>query len=361
MELEELRQLLETKQSEVRTLLNTNKINEAESKMQEVKDLKTKIKLTEELELDEKRDLEKQKVENRKEDLKMEKTNEMRSLVKKIMGRELTQEERSVIKESDNAPLFPKQFINDLEKIKKGYGALKSYCHVIPVTKMEGTKPVIDLNQNTLSEIGEGVDIIQGSLKSTDINYKCAKVGLMDILSAESVDDAVVDIEYLAKENFTEIATVNENTKILKIVKANATDSKKATTYLDLQKQMDAFPPAVKNGLVTITNSNGYSYLKNLTDANGRPLNLVTEKDGKFYFNGYELVEADSTLLAPTDPIKNIFITCNMKEAIKFFDRKAITIEKWRNPGNDTQNISILERFDVQTGGTTRSIVKFEF
>ena len=65
--------------------------------------------------------------------------NEMRAITKSIMGKELSKEERAAVKTSDNAAVLPKQFINELEEIKKGYGSLKEYCDVKKVTKNEGS------------------------------------------------------------------------------------------------------------------------------------------------------------------------------------------------------------------------------
>lgn len=360
MKIEELRQEIETKTKELGEKIEARDVESAKALREEIRQAKELLTIAEEKEADEKRDLENQRNNEESREKDMEKVNEFRAIVKKVMGVEMTAEERATIKTTDNAPLFPKEFINDLEKIKKGFGSLKEYCHVIPVTKMEGTKPVIDMNQNTLQDIAEGADILEGSLVSTEISFKCTKVGLSDVLSSESVDDASVDIEALAKENFAEIATVNENVKIMNIVKTNATDVT-VTEYKDMNKVMDGMVPAVRNGLVLITNENGFAYLKNLQDAQKRPLNLVTEMNGKYYYNGKELVVVDKEIVAPTDPLKNIFITANMREVVKFFDRKAITIERWRQPKNDTQNISILERFDVKKGGTVRSLKKMEF
>lgn len=360
MRIEELRQEIETKTEELGKKIEARDVEGAKTLREEIRQAKELLIMAEEKEAEEKRELENQRNNESRGNENMEKVNEFRTLVKKVMGVEMTPEERAVIKTADNAPLIPKEFVNELEKIKKGFGSLKEYTHVIPVTKMEGTKPVIDMNQNTIQDIAEGTDIVEGALTSSEITFKCTKVGLMEVLSSESVDDASVEIEALAKENFTEIATVNENVKIINVIKTNATDVT-VTEYKDINKVMDSMVPAARNGLVLITNEDGFAYLKNLQDTQKRPLNLVTEMNGKFYYNGKELVVVDKEILAPVDPLKNIFIIANMKEAVKFFDRKAITIEKWREPKNDTQNISILERFDVKKGGTVRSLKKIEF
>ena len=56
-----------------------------------------------------------------------------------------------------------------------------------------------------------------------------------------------------------------------------------------------------------------------------------------------------------------VFYSVNMKEAVKFADRKAVSIARSTEAGfvNDTVKIRILERFDV-FAGSVRSIKKIE-
>lgn len=361
MGLEELRQLLEQKKGEARGLLETD-VAKAEEVMKEVRELKKKITLMEEIEAEEKKDLENQrdKKNKTKEDGRIV-VSEMRSIAKSIMGKELTEEERANIKTTDNAAVVPKQFVNQLQEIKKGFGSLKEYCDVIIVTKNEGTIPVVDLDQNTLPDVSEGDNITDGTLVTTELTYKCKKVGLIQSLTSELVEDAEIEIESLVNKNFAEITVVTENTRILKVLKDNATEVESPKDYSDIQMTIDKSVPAVKYGLVTFTNTDGYAYLKNLKDNQNRPLNLVTEVNGKYYFHNKELVVVDDTLLTAT-PSKKIFIVANPKEAVKFIERKGVTIARSTEAGfrDDTVKLRILERLDV-IKGATRSIKKIEF
>ena len=147
----------------------------------------------------------------------------------------------------------------------------------------------------------------------------------------------------------------------MNILKNNAV-STEGTTYEDIQLAIDKSLPSIKAGLSTYTNTSGYAYLKNLKDSQKRPLNLVTEMNGKYYFHGKELVVVDDSLLAPAEEKSYVFIVANAKEAVKFIDRKAVTIAKSTEAGftTDTVKVRILERFDV-IKGSTRSIKKIEF
>ncbi|MGG7210365.1 phage major capsid protein [Clostridium baratii] len=360
MTIAEIKQAIESKKAEARSFTDAKDLTNANKAMEELRTLKETLKIEEELAEEEARDLNNQR-ENRRGDGEMGKVNEMRAIVKKMMGAEMTQEERANISTVDNGAVIPKQFVNQLQEIKKGYGSLKEYADVITVTKNEGTIPVVDLDQNTLPEVNEGDNIVDGTLVTTDLKFKCKKHGLIQSLSSEVVEDAEVEIEGLVNKNFAEIVTVAENTKIMKVLKDNATDIS-GTTYEDIQLTIDKSLPSVKAGLATYTNTNGFAYLKNLKDGQKRPLNLVTEMNGKYIFHGKELVVVDDSLLTPAEEKSYVFIVANAKEAVKFMDRKAVTIAKSAEAGfrDDTVKIRILERFDV-VKGSTRSVKKIEF
>ncbi|HBJ1646328.1 UNVERIFIED_ORG: capsid protein [Clostridium botulinum] len=359
--LKELREKLEAKKVEVRNLNSANKIDEAETALKEVRSLKKQIKVQEELEEDEKRDLEEQKKKKEeKRDKDLTKINEMRSITKHIMGTEMTAEERATVKTSDNAAVLPKQFVNQLQEIKKGYGSLKEICDVIPVTKNEGTIPVVDYDQNELAEIAEGEDIVDGTLVTTDLTFKCSKVGLIQTLSSELVDDAEIEIESVAKTNFAEISVAKENKKIMKVIDDNATVVE-ATDYTTLENIMAKALPTVKVGLITLCNVEGYALLKNMKDKQGRNLGLITDVGGTEYFNGKPIITFDSSLVKMTEGKTCLFYSLNGKEAVKYPERKGVTVARSTEAGfkDDTIKLRILERFSV-VKGSIRSIKKIE-
>lgn len=358
MTLEQLRALLKAKKEEARGLLATD-IDKAEKATEEVRKLQKQLDLALELEEEEKRDLKDQK--DKKKAKKAEKVNEMRSIVKHVMGAEMTAEERANIKTTDNSAIIPKQFVNQLQEIQKGYGALKNYCDVIPVFRGNGTIPVIDLDQGELKDVAEGANIIDGTLVTTEIPFKCEKVGLIQSLTAELVDDAEIEIENLVKKNFAILATAKENAKIAKIIEDNATVVK-GTSYKDVAKAIDSTEPGAKAGLVTIVNNSTYAELKNKVDKQDRPLNLITKIGENETFNGKPIIVVDDDLLKTTAEKTETYYIANMKEAVKFIDRMAVTVAKSAEAGfrDDTVKIRILERFDV-VAGSKRSIKKIEF
>lgn len=350
MKLEEMRQKFEELKKEVRTLSEENKVAEAEAKMKEVRELKKNIEIQEELERQELEEL--RNIKNNRGDGKMEKVNEFRSVVKAVLKKDMTEEERSVVKSSDVGTLIPEEYDKNCIMIQKGYGSLEKYCDVRNVTKPEGRIPVIDLEQNEMKDVAEGDDIQDGSMTSTEVTYKCDKVGLIIPLSSEVVEDAEVEIEGAVKENFNIIATRKKNVRILNVLKDNATDisskvNAKKPVQTVLAESLDEAVPAIKNGQMIITNPVGYSYLKNLTDSNGQALNLITNINGVEYFHGYQIVTVDEALISHTEGKTMKFYIANMKEAVLFPKRKGTSIDvSGKDAGfrNDTTLLRVLER-----------------
>lgn len=362
MNLEELRQQLESKREELRSLIADKKADEAETVANEKRDLEKLIKIQEEVEIEEKRELEKQKGKGKNE---MGKVNEFRSIVKKVMGEQLTEEERAAVTTSDNAAVIPDEFVNQVIEIQKGFGALKGYCDVITVTKNSGTIPVVDLDQNEMEDIAEGEDIVDGTLATTDVDFTCSKVGLIQTLTSELVEDAEVEIESLVRRNFANIATVKENTKVLNVIKTNATDYTHATAtdYELIEMAIDITVPSAKLGLHTITNTTGYAYLKNKKDLKARPLDLITMVNGVEMFHGKPIIVVDDALLPVVTEEKNyIFYVANIKEAVKYIERKGISVASSTEAGfnNDTVKLRILERMTA-VKGSGRTIKRIEF
>jgi HK97 family phage major capsid protein len=358
----ELRTKITQLTKEMREFLEKRDVTNAKAKKEEIRQAKELLEIELELEEEEKRKLENQE-KRKKKKIVGEDTNEMRAVTKFIMKKDdLTEEERGMIKTDGNAAIIPKEFVNELIVIQKGFGSLKGLCDVIPVSKHEGTIPVVDLDQNELADIAEGADIVDGTLVTTDVTFKCKKVGLIQDITSETLEDAVIDVGNLVKKNFANIATIKENKKILDVITTNATEIVEATTYEDVETAIDSSLPSVKAGLVTLTNVAGYCLLKNMKDKQGRKLNLITEINGVEYFNNKPIVAVDNELLTLSEGKKNVFYVLNFKEAVKYIERKGITIAKSEEAGftKDTTKIRILESF-IPILGSKRSIKKIEF
>lgn len=286
---------------------------------------------------------------------------EMRAIKNYLFGRELNIEERGSINTVGNVAILPLEFINKLQEIKKGYGALQEYCEVISVKKSTGKIPVVDYTQNEdyCDLIAEGEEFPEADLVTSDIDYNCSKTGMLFTVSEELYEDSEIKINSLTENNFTEIAVIKENKKILKAIDSKA-NKNEGEDYKKLINIMDSTHPMLRNGLITLCNIEGYKYLKSKEDSTGKNLGLITiGVDGKEYFNNKEIVIFDDSLITLSEGKTKLFYSLNMKEAIKFVKKKGVKISSIPGFTDSTIKVKLIEEFDV-VNGPNRTVNKLE-
>ncbi|NFO89165.1 phage major capsid protein [Clostridium botulinum] len=338
----------------LRKFVEANDLEGAKAKRDELRQAKEFLEIEKEQEEEEKRELEeknKRLKHKTNEERKTTYDEEVRAVARVIMGK-ANNEERELVKASDNTAIIPTEFINQMEVYRKGFPSLKQYCHVIPVSREAGSMPCATLGINTLSNLTEGEDIAEGTAGTDEIKYSVDDYGKLVPVSNKLLEDEVISIvDNVIKPDFAEASVTKENTEIITIVK-EAAKKLTGTSHTDIAMAMDMSLPSVKAGLVTITNSTGYAYLKNKTDATGRPLNLITVINGVECFNSKPIIALDDTDIKPEAEGNMIFYIANLKELIKFFDRKLLTIDMSKEFlfGKNQTAIRAIERFDAVKG-----------
>ena len=362
MKIEERKQQIEALTAELRGLVEAEDLDGAKAKKEELRKAKEFLALEEEQEEEEMRDLLNQK-RNGKDDENMEKREsnkelEYRALVKAMLGERLTEEEQRQITDgnfnSNTGAIIPSEFINKVQVIRDGYKSLKDYCDVIPVTSDNGKMPVTSLDAE-LADLEEDTDMVETMLAVPEVDFKVGDKGLLKKVGNNILKDSPVNfIDGVLAQEFA-VASVNkENKEICKVVNTNS----KAVAVAAEAKVEDVLAttiskeiPSVRNGLVIITNPEGYSYLDNLRDASGRKSDDVSYgADGTLFFKHKEVIEmADKTLPALTSQKKMVFYVVNLK-TVPFFDRQQIEIAKSTEAGFTANKtlVRAIERFDVK-------------
>ncbi|MGY5237919.1 phage major capsid protein [Clostridium tertium] len=344
----------------------TEDVKELRSINSHMEELNADIKGLEELIAEEEERERAQALEDKKklegqEARKSDNKQELRAIAKMLKGKELTEEERSLVTVSGNAAIMPEGFINQLELLRKGFPSLKPYCHVIPVTTNTGRMPVATLGNNKLVKLVSGQAISEGAKATTQISYAVEDYGkIIPVENSLTEDEVVGIIENIITPDFAEGAVLSENEEILKIIKDNATPVEGVTDYVGLENAIDGSLPSVKGGLITVTNITGYCYLKSQKDKEGRSLNLITTINGIDYFNGKPIVTLDDADLVSEEG-KYTFYLSNLKELVKFFDRKTLEIATSKEALFDYNQTAVraVERFDT-VKGLDRSAKKIE-
>lgn len=360
MKIEERKQQIEALTAELRSLVEAEDLDGAKAKKEELRKAKEFLVIEEEQEEQEKRDLQSQKQnKERKEVRDMDnKELEYRALVKAMLGERLTEEEQRQITDgnfnSNTGAIIPSEFINKVQVIRDGYKALKNYCDVIPVSSDNGKMPVTSLDAE-LADLEEDTDMVATMLAVPEVDFKVGDKGLLKKVGDNVLKDSPVNfIDGVLAQEFA-VASVNkENKEICKVVNTNSKAvavAEEAKVEDVLAKTISKEIPSVRNGLVIITNPEGYSYLDNLRDASGRKSDDVSYgADGTLFFKHKEVIEmADKTLPALTSLKTMVFYVVNLK-TVPFFDRQQIEIAKSTAAGflSNKTLVRAIERFDVK-------------
>lgn len=362
MTIEEMRAKIESLRAEARSLNDENKLTEAEEKLNEMRELKKKIKIQEELEEEERERLKNKQNEKRKGAKTMEnrdgkKELEYRALVKAMLGKNLNEEEREVINDgnfnSNTGAIIPSEFINKVDLYRSGKKSLKSYCDVIPVTSDNGKMPAAYLD-DMLADLEEDTDMVETMVNMSEIEFKVTDKGLLKKVGNNLLDDGAVNfIDGILAPNFATASVNRENKDIMTVVGANSTVATiKAEEKVEdvLAKTISKADDNIAEGLVIVTNPEGYAYIDNLRDGSGRKSDDVTYINGVLHFKNKEVIKMSETRLpALTSLKKMVFYVVNLK-TVKFLDRKVIEIAKSTEAGfkaNKTY-IRAIERYDVK-------------
>lgn len=360
MKSKKLRALIKAKKEEARGLLDTD-MKRAKELAEEIRGLKEDLAVAEEVEEDELRDLKNKSPKDEKREVNKE--MEVRAAAKHVLGMKLSEEERALVKVSDNGALLPEGYINELMVLRKGFPSLKQYCHVIPVNTKTGKMPVATLGKNKLAKLTSNEAIPEGAMVTDKILYDIDDYGKFVPVENTLTDDEVVGlIQNILIPDFAEGGVASENEEIISILKENSVAVEGAKSYEDIEKAINGSLPATKAGLITVTNIKGYCYLKGLKDKEGRDLKLITEINGVEYFNSKPIITLDDEDVVPTTEGNLIFYVANLHELVKFFDRKTVEIAKSSeflfNKNQDC--LRAIERFDT-VKGSARSAKKIEF
>lgn len=356
MTVKEIREAIESKKVEVRGFIDAKDAEKAKVSNEELRGLKESLKIAEELEAEEKRDLENQKneKEERGNNMEINKDLEYRAIGKMLAKKELTTEERASINIGNSGAILPQGFVNQVIFLQKGFPSLKKYTHVIPVTSLTGKMPVAKgSTTKKLAKLATDTELVKEMITTEAVSYTVEDYGKIFPVENSVLEDTTIDFyNSIVAPSIAEDAMNSENAEIIAIMEANKT-AVTGTDYKAIAKAINATVPALKAGLVIVTNTDGYDYLDNLVDGQGRPMlsDSLAVEGGKT-FKGKEVIVLDTTDLVPATEGKKPFYIVNLFALCKFFDRKGYEIATSTEAGFTLAQtfVRVLERFDVVKG-----------
>lgn len=287
---DELRQELTGVKEEVRSLLNDNKVEDAETKMNEVRSLEKKIKMQEELDQEEERELdtkmekgEGNKMENREVDQAVEYRNAFLNMVR---GKELNAEEKRSLTSgtaSNGGYTVPKSFHTKLiDKLSE-----------LNIMRKLGTIIQTDSDTDIPVVVAHGVadwTAEEGAYNESDetfgqITIKAYKLTRIIKVSEELLQDSAFDLEtYLVNEFARSIAKAEENAFVAGdgvnkpegvFVAAEVGHTAASSTAITADEIIDLYyslPRAYRDKAVFIANDSTVKAVRKLKDSDGNYL-----------------------------------------------------------------------------------------
>ncbi len=334
----EMRNKLEGLKNEAQTLLDENKVKDAQDKMGEIKNLKNAIELQEALEKEEEEalaaenNINSDSKDNAGEMLKnkaKENANCIRAMIKKVTGKGLSEAENALLVQapqsgdgSGEGYLLPSDVSTLIHKKIREYRSLRDAVGYMPAGALTGSFPIEDFE--TVSELIDFTDGTDGTedkdIKFKNVSYalkeKAAFIKLSNTL-LKMTDNAL--IAYVV-EVFAKKAVITENKMIISKLKENKT-VKALTGWKDLKSSLNKdLDPAVLFGTVIVTNQTGFDYLDGEVDTTGRPiLNIDVANPTQRKFKGYTVLVYSDAMLPSTGTKAPIYYG-NLAEAVKFVD-----------------------------------------
>lgn len=372
--MEELQNKLTTATEELRTLnedlgkaLANNDLEKAkecralvEYKQKDVEALKADIKVAEEKRAleDEKAKAEeelralKSQIENSKGgNLKMETRSFDNALTEIKKGNTVSNRAINVAGVGTKA-VIPEQFITELEALKGGYGALKNYCHVIPVSTLDGRKPVHKFG-GKLTKITAGNKLDASNINFTEVKFNCEAYGDLVEVDNQLMEDSAIDIFGIVREEFAGKAVASENNEILEVMATMATKtltlSQSTKSAIDqLVEAKMGYKPAVRRGMCIFATAPFIGRMMNESIVDGMRDERVQIVNGVMYVDNMEVVEIDPDQMNTTDAT-DVVAYLGQPKAIKFFDRKTIEIAMSTEVlfEYNAKAMRVIERFDV--------------
>lgn len=297
-----------------------------------------------------------------------DKTNYKNAFFKAIAGKSLNDEEKTVINKFNNAMTegsdadggftVPEDISTKIGELKQTVDALEQYVTTEPVSTMSGARTlevradsVPFINVAEMGTIGD-----MGSPTFQRMTYTIKKYAGFMPISNELLADTAENITAYVSNWIAKKSKATRNSLILAIL--NSLSKETFADYGAIKTTLNVnLDPAISQNSSIITNQDGYNYLDQLEDKDGRPLLQPdpTSVTGKLLFGKPVITLSNKTLASTGDGVTNNiypFIIGDLKEAIVLFDRKKLSVDISKEGGDswrtDSTELRAIEREDVK-------------
>ncbi|MEK5246116.1 phage major capsid protein [Bacillus sp. FSL R9-9530] len=295
--------------------------------------------------------------------------------MKAIRGQNLSREEASVMDEykaalSENAGkdggyIVPEDITTTINQLKQTVDNLEQYVNVQPVSTNKGSRTLEKRAASTpfapLSEYGKPNAMQEiASPEFERLSYAIEDYAGFLPVPNDLLDDTDQALEEYLRQWIAKKSIATRNYLILqelnKLTKVDFKDYKGIKTALNV-----TLDPAFADGANIFTNQDGFNYLDQLEDKDGRPLLQPDPTNPtRKLLSGKPVIPLSNKTIATDKDGKAPFIVGNLKEAIILWDRKQLSIDMTTEGGNawrtNTSEFRAIEREDV-TPWDTEAVV----
>ncbi|PGU05114.1 phage major capsid protein [Bacillus cereus] len=285
--------------------------------------------------------------------------------MKAIRGRNLSHEEASIMQEykaalsenkgEDGGYIVPEDITTTINQLKQTTDSLEQYVNVQPVSTNKGARTLEKRASSTpfapLSEYGNPNAMQEISSPKFDrIPYAIDDYAGFLPVPNDLLSDTDQALESYLRSWIAKKSIATRNYLILQEI--NKLPKKDLKDYNGLKTTLNVtLDPIFAVMANIITNQDGFNYLDQLEDKNGRPLLQPDPTNPtRKLFAGKPVVVLSNKTIA-TDAGKAPFIVGDLKEAIVLWDRQQLSIDMTKEGGNawrsNTTEFRAIEREDV--------------
>ena len=293
---------------------------------------------------------------------------------KAIRGQRLTADEAETLEEfkaklssetdEDGGYIIPEDITTTINELKQTVDSLEQYVTVESVSTNKGQRTLERRADSTpfapLSEYGTPNAMQEiASPKFDRLGYEIEDYAGFLPVPNHLLADTDQALEAYLRRWIAKKSRATRNYLILEVLngftKVDLGDYKGIKTTLNVD-----LDPAFAQNAIIFTNQDGFNYLDQLYDGNGRPLLQDDPQDAtqKRLFGRLVVVLSNKTIA--TDTGKAPFIIGDLKEAIVLWDRKQMSLDMTKEGGeawrSNTTEFRAIEREDV-TAWDTEAVV----
>ncbi|OUA58580.1 phage major capsid protein [Bacillus thuringiensis] len=286
--------------------------------------------------------------------------------MKAIRGQNLSHEEASVMQEykaalsensgKDGGYIVPEDITTTINQLKQTVDSLEQYVNVQPVSTNKGARTLEKRAASTpfapLSEYGKPNAMQEIASPEFDrLSYAIEDYAGFLPVPNDLLDDTDQALESYLRQWIAKKSIATRNYLILqeinKLTKVDLKDYNGLKTTLNVT--LDPIFVAAAN---IFTNQDGFNYLDQLEDKNGRPLLQPDPTNPtRKLFSGKPVIVLSNKTIATDKDGKAPFIVGDLKEAVILWDRKQLSIDMTKEGGNawrtNTSEFRAIEREDV--------------